>query len=60
LGKTKHGMLIVLERNIESLAGETISKKVMEGSEEITDKTNKRKIAGWVKDAMERWQKVKE
>jgi len=54
LGKTKHGMLIALEKNVEFLAGETISKKVMEGSEEITEKTDKRKIAEWVKDAMRR------
>jgi len=52
LGKTKHGMLIALEKNVEFLAGETIGKKVMEGSEEITEKTDKRKIAEWVKDAM--------
>jgi len=54
LGKTKHGMLKSLEKNIESLAGEAVSKKVMEGSEEITEKTDKRKIAEWVKDAMGR------
>jgi len=54
LGKTKHGMLIALEKNVEFLAGETISKKVMEGSEEITEKTDKRKIAEWVKDAIGR------
>ena len=54
MGKTKHGMLMALEKNVEFLAGETISKKVMEGSEKITEKTDKRKIAGWVKDAMGR------
>lgn len=54
MGKTKHGMLIALEKNVEFLAGETISKKVMEGSEEITEKTDKRKIAEWVKDAIGR------
>jgi hypothetical protein len=42
VAKTKHGMLIALE------------KKVMEGSEEITEKTDKRKIAEWVKGAMEK------
>lgn len=52
--KTKHGMLIVLEKNIELLAGEKISKKVMEGSEETTEKTDKKKTAEWVKTAMER------
>ena len=54
MGKTNHGMLIALEKNIEFLAGKTMSKKVMEGSEEITDKTDKKKIAEWVKGAMER------
>jgi hypothetical protein len=47
-------MLIVLEKNIELLAGEKISKKVMEGSEETTEKTDKKKTAEWVKTAMER------
>jgi predicted hydrocarbon binding protein len=54
LAKTKHGMLTVLEKNIELLAGITISKRAMEGSEEITEKTDKRKMAEWVKAAMER------
>jgi hypothetical protein len=54
LGKAKHKMLIPLEKNIEAVAGETISKKVMEGNEEITEKTDKKKIAKWVKDAMGR------
>jgi hypothetical protein len=54
LEKTKHGMLIALEKNVEFLAGETISNKVMQGSEEITEKTDKKKIAKWVKDAMGR------
>jgi len=54
LGKAKHGMLIALEKNIEFLAGEETSKKIMEGSEEITEKTDKRKIAEWVKNAMGR------
>lgn len=52
--KTKRGMLMTLEKNIERFAGETASKRVMEGSEEITEKTDKKKIAGWVKGAMER------
>lgn len=54
LNKTKHGMLISIEKNVQALAGEMINKKVMEGSEEITEKTDKRKIAGWVRGAMER------
>ena len=54
MGKTKHGMLTVLERNIEVLAGKPIAKKVMEGSEEITERTDKRKTAEWVKQAVEK------
>jgi hypothetical protein len=54
MAKTKHGMLVVLEKNIEVLAGKQIAKKVMEGSENITEKTDKRKIAEWVKKAMEK------
>jgi hypothetical protein len=54
LNKTKHKMLISIEKNVQALAGEMINKKVMEGSEEITEKTDKRKIAEWVKGAMER------
>lgn len=51
---TKHSMLVALEKNIEFVAGEAVSRKVMEGSEDITEKTEKRKIAEWVKGAMER------
>jgi len=47
-------MLITLEKNVEQFAGKAISKKVMQGSEEITEKTDKRKIAEWVKGAMGR------
>jgi predicted hydrocarbon binding protein len=54
LSKTKHGMLVSIEKNVEALAGEGISKKVMEGSDGITEKTDKRKIAEWVRGAMEK------
>jgi hypothetical protein len=54
MAKTKHGMLVVLEKNIEVLAGKSVSKRVMEGSENITEKTDKRKTAEWVKKAMEK------
>jgi len=52
--KIKHGALVVLEENLEALAGESVAKKVMKGSEEITEKTDKRKTAEWVKNAIER------
>ena len=54
MAKTKHGMLVVLEKNIEVLAGKPVAKKVMEGSENITEKTDKRKTAEWVKNAVEK------
>jgi hypothetical protein len=54
MAKTKHGMLVVLEKNIEVLAGKSVAKNVMEGSEKITERTDKRKIAEWVKNAIEK------
>jgi hypothetical protein len=54
MAKTKHGMLVVLEKNIEVLAGKQIAKKVMEGSENLTEKTDKKKIAEWVKNAIDK------
>jgi predicted hydrocarbon binding protein len=54
MAKTRHGMLVVLEKNIEVLAGKQTAKKVMEGSENITEKTDKKKIAEWVKQAVEK------
>jgi len=54
MAKTKHGMLVVLEKNIEVLAGKQIAKKVMEGSETITERTDKKKTAEWVKQAIDK------
>ena len=54
MGVAKHGMLLAMEKCVEHFAGKTIATKVMEGSEQITEKTDKRKIAEWVKGAMER------
>lgn len=50
----KHGMIITIEECIDRFAGEEIRKKVMEGSEEITEKIDEKKIAEWIKGAMER------
>lgn len=47
-------MLKVMEIFVERFAGKMIAAKVMEGSEQITEKTDKKKIAEWVKGAMER------
>ncbi len=54
MAKTKHGMLVTLEKNIEVLAGKQVAKKVMEGSENITEKTDKKKTAEWVKQAIDK------
>ena len=40
-------MLIVLEAIIEQFAGEDVMKKVMEGSEDIVDKTDAKRKASW-------------
>ena len=50
----KYKMLIPLEKNIELFAGEITSMKIMEGSEALTEKTDKQKLAEWVQSAMER------
>ena len=54
MSKTKHRMLVSLEKNVEAVAGEAVSKKVMEDSDGITEKTDRTKIAKWVRGAMER------
>jgi len=54
----KHGMLIALEKIIERFAGEEVAKKVMEGSEEIAEKTDRKRKAEWMKGAMERLDKL--
>ena len=51
---SKYKMLIPLEKNVELFAGDIVCKKIMEGSEAITEKTEKRKLSKWVKSAMER------
>ena len=50
----KYKMLIPLEKNIEVLAGDAVCMKIMEGSEALTEKTDKKTLALWVQSAMER------
>jgi len=50
----RYKMLIPLEKNIEVLAGDAVCRKIMEGSEALTEKTDKKKLAEWVQSAMER------
>jgi len=48
----KYGALVAMQHYVEQFAGKTTAAKVMEGSEQITEKTDKRKTAKWVKNAM--------
>jgi len=48
------GVLTAMEKCLEEVAGNHIAKQVMQGSEEIAAKTDKKKTALWVKNAMER------
>ena len=50
----KHGMITSIERQITLFAGEDVCRKVMEGSDGITEKTDRKKIALFVKKAMQR------
>ncbi len=47
-------MIESIERQIAFFAGEEVCKNVMEGSDKITEKTDKKKIALFMKTAMER------
>jgi len=50
----KHGMLQQIEGCIEQFAGKAAAQKIMDGSENITEKTDKKKTAQWVKGAMQK------
>jgi hypothetical protein len=50
----KYKMLIPLEKNIELFAGDAACRKIMEGSEELTEKTDKKELAKWIQSAIER------
>jgi len=50
----KLGVLIAMENCLEQIAGKSVAAKVMEGSEQMTEKTDKKKIAQWVKGVIER------
>jgi hypothetical protein len=50
----KLGVVIAMENCLEQVVGKSVAAKVMEGSEQITERTDRMKIAQWVKGAMER------
>lgn len=51
---TKIGMLREIEGYIEQFAGKAVVAKVMEGSEQITEKTDRRTTGQWMKQAVEK------
>jgi len=50
----KHGMLQQIKGCAEQFAGKHLAQKIMEGSENITEKTDKKKTAQWVRNAMQK------
>ena len=50
----KHGMIQQIEGCIERYVGKAAAQKIMEGSENITEKTDRKKTALFVKDAMQK------
>jgi hypothetical protein len=47
-------MIAEIGKNVECFVEEVVSKKVMEGSEQITANSSKKEVVVWVKDAMNR------
>jgi len=50
----KHGMLQQIKGCTEQFAGKHVAQKIMEGGENITEKTDKKKTAQWVRNAMQK------
>lgn len=50
----KHGAIVALDYCLMNFAGKSVATSVMEGSEKLTEKTDKREVALWLKGAMER------
>ncbi len=50
----KLGALVAMEKCLENIAGKSVAEKVMQGSEEITENTDKIETALWTKSAIER------
>ena len=49
----RHGALIAMEKCLEQVAGKSVAAKVMQGSEQITEKTDKKKIAQYTMGVIE-------
>jgi len=54
MGAAERGMLMVMEKCIEDLAGKTVAGHVMEGREQVARTADKRRIADWIKGAVEK------
>ena len=52
MGKRDIDMIKGIGRSVERFAGKAVRDRVMEGSEKISSSTGKDKIAGWVKEAV--------
>ncbi len=50
----KHGMIQQIEGCIEKHAGKDLAQRIMEGSENITEKTDKKKTTSFLKNAMQK------
>ncbi len=48
------GPLNAMEKCLEEIAGKSVTSKIMENSQQITEKTDKKKIAEWTKNAVEK------
>jgi hypothetical protein len=54
VARTLIEMINEIRRNVEKSAGESVKKKIMEGSRELTATSKKEKVSTWVKEAMAR------
>jgi hypothetical protein len=54
MAAAERGMLRTMQKCIKTLAGRTVAGSIVEGSDEIARTSDKRRIAEWVKGAMER------
>jgi predicted hydrocarbon binding protein len=53
---TKHGALITLQNYLEQVMDKSAAAEIMQGSEHITEKSDKKETAQWTKNAMKRFE----
>ncbi len=58
MGRRDVDMIREIVGNVGRFAGKTIKEKVMEGSGKILSETDKEKIAGWIKEAIDKLDKL--